>query len=315
MNSLILNQETFGKFSKRLKKQFSSENVSKDISLSLLHEQLAKSLGFRNYNGLTDFLNKTDSFIKDEAVKTQSFLNSLSEEQILSVFSCFIKFNADIWTGRANTLLSCLIPALIYIKQEKEIYTINADFIKEYMIFDNIIKLYKTRRDLPSEIRNGLRSYLYSLPGFQESAPKQSETTIDQHGYLQMQFSKCLNDIKKIENSNIIIYPKEITNFILNQSDLIDENHYFFKKWLSAKNSDFFNKHIQLLIKHNANKIINKNLYLTDIILLSLRYLNQEQRKSIYFSVEYFMANVDLTKEYSDELVQLVKSKNFLRNP
>lgn len=314
MTSLILDQETFGKFSKRLKKQFSSENILKDISLSLLHEQLAKSLGFRNYNGLTDFFNRTDSVVnKDKPVKAQSFLNLLTEDQILSVFSSFLKFNADMWTGRATTLISCLIPALVHMKKQEEISTIDAFIIKEYLVFENLFKLYKNRRDFPHEIRNGLKSYLLSLPGFQENQPKQSDTTMEQHAYLQMQFSKCLNDIKKIENSNsIIIYPKEITNFILDQTDLIDENHYFFKKWFSAKNSDFFNKNIQLLIKHNGNKIRDKNLYLTDIILLSLRYLNQEQIKAIYFSLEYFMANVDLTKEYSDELVQLVKSKKMV---
>lgn len=62
--------------------------------------------------------------------------------------------------------------ALVYMRDKKEIL-LDVDQIREYLILDNIIKLYKTRKDFPPHIKAALRGYLVSLPGFQESAPKQ----------------------------------------------------------------------------------------------------------------------------------------------
>ncbi len=47
---------------------------------------------------------------------------------------------------------------------------------------------------MPLSIRRPLRAYLSSLPGFHEDkGPKQSQTTIDQHGYLIMQLTRPLS--------------------------------------------------------------------------------------------------------------------------
>ena len=100
----------------------------------------------------------------------------------------------DMWKGRAISLISAIMMALTYMRDQKEIL-LDVEAIREYLILDNIIKLYKTRRDFPGHIRASLRAYLVSLPGFQESAPKQGETVMEQHGYLQMQFTKILGSL------------------------------------------------------------------------------------------------------------------------
>lgn len=100
----------------------------------------------------------------------------------------------DMWKGRAISLVSAIMMALVYMRDQKEIL-LDVDAIREYLILDNIIKLYKTRRDFPKHIRSALRAYLVSLPGFQESAPKQNDTVLEQHGYLQMQFTKILGSL------------------------------------------------------------------------------------------------------------------------
>lgn len=100
----------------------------------------------------------------------------------------------DLWKGRAISLISAIMMALVFMRDEKEIL-LDVDTIREYLILDNIIKLYKTRRDFPSHVRAALRAYLVSLPGFQESAPKQNDTVLEQHGYLQMQFTKILGSL------------------------------------------------------------------------------------------------------------------------
>ena len=100
----------------------------------------------------------------------------------------------DMWKGRAISLISAIMMALVYMRDQKEVL-LDVEAIREYLIIDNIIKLYKTRRDFPNHIRNALRAYLVSLPGFQESAPKQNDTVLEQHGYLQMQFTKLLGSL------------------------------------------------------------------------------------------------------------------------
>ena len=96
----------------------------------------------------------------------------------------------DMWKGRAISLISAIMMALVFLRDNKEIL-LDVDNIREYLILETIIKLNK-RKDLPTHIRDAIRGYLVSLPGFVENAPKQNETVLEQHGYLQMQFTKLL---------------------------------------------------------------------------------------------------------------------------
>ncbi len=100
----------------------------------------------------------------------------------------------DMWKGRAISLISAMMMALTYMRDQKDIL-LDVDIIREYLILDNIIKLYKQRKDFPNHIRAALKGYLVSLPGFQENAAKQNDTVAEQHGYLQMQFTKILGSL------------------------------------------------------------------------------------------------------------------------
>lgn len=97
------------------------------------------------------------------------------------------------WKGRAISLISAIMMALCYMRDNDGVL-LDIDVIREHLILDNIIKLNK-RRDLPANIRQSIRGYLVSLPGFQEGAPKQNETALEQHGYLQMQFTRLLGSL------------------------------------------------------------------------------------------------------------------------
>lgn len=97
------------------------------------------------------------------------------------------------WKGRAISLISAIMMALCHMRDSDGLL-LDIDVIREHLILDNIIKLNK-RRDLPPNIRQSIRGYLVSLPGFQEGAPKQNETALEQHGYLQMQFTRLLGSL------------------------------------------------------------------------------------------------------------------------
>lgn len=99
------------------------------------------------------------------------------------------------WKGRAISLVSGIMMALVWLR-DNEGLLLDVDQIRKHLILEEIQNLAK-RRDLPLNISDAIKSYLVSLPGYNPSAPngKQSETANDQHGYLQMQFTKILGSL------------------------------------------------------------------------------------------------------------------------
>lgn len=99
------------------------------------------------------------------------------------------------WKGRAISLVSGIMMALVWLR-DNEGLLLDVDQIRKHLILEEIQNLAK-RRDLPLNIGDAIKSYLVSLPGYNPNAPngKQSETANDQHGYLQMQFTKILGSL------------------------------------------------------------------------------------------------------------------------
>lgn len=97
------------------------------------------------------------------------------------------------WKGRAISLISALMLALVHLRDHDGLL-MGVEVIRDHLVLENIQKLSK-QRDLPPHIISSLKAYLRSLPGYQENAPKQSETANDQHGYLQMQFTRILGSL------------------------------------------------------------------------------------------------------------------------
>lgn len=96
------------------------------------------------------------------------------------------------WNFRSMSLISAVTKSLVYMRDQKEII-LDIQTFREYLILENIVKLYKTRIDFPEHIRESLRAYLFSIPTFQEDAVKQSDIVMEQHGYTHMQFNKMLD--------------------------------------------------------------------------------------------------------------------------
>jgi intracellular multiplication protein IcmO len=100
------------------------------------------------------------------------------------------------WKGRAISLISALMMALVHMREQKQIL-LDVEEIRKTLVLEEIIKLGR-QRDLPPHVATSIKSYLRSLPGYQESNDpnaKQSETVLDQHGYLQMQFTRILGSL------------------------------------------------------------------------------------------------------------------------
>lgn len=101
--------------------------------------------------------------------------------------------DGGMWKGRAISLMSGVMRALVWLRDNDGLL-LDVDQLRKYLILENIQKLSK-RPDLPTGIVAGLKSYLVSLPGYQDGAAKQQDIVGEQHGYLQMQFTRVLGSL------------------------------------------------------------------------------------------------------------------------
>lgn len=96
-----------------------------------------------------------------------------------------------VWKGRAVAMLGGIMRALVWKRDQGEL-DLNIGIIRDYLALDKIIELAADEM-LPPNIRNSIVKYIAQIPGFDKSkGTKQAQQTMEQHGYLQMQFSKVL---------------------------------------------------------------------------------------------------------------------------
>jgi len=112
------------------------------------------------------------------------------------------------WKERAVSLISSLMPALTWKRDNQDI-PLSVSTIRDYLSLNNIIKL--SRDDaLSQELRDSIKGYLDTLPGYVDAAfddngkekpmgpdqPVIDTTTVrQQHGYLTMQFTRSLQSL------------------------------------------------------------------------------------------------------------------------
>jgi hypothetical protein len=96
-----------------------------------------------------------------------------------------------VWKGRAVAMLGGIMRALVWKRDQGEL-DLNIGIIRDYLALEKIIELAADEM-LPPNIRNSIVKYIAQIPGFDKSkGTKQAQQTMEQHGYLQMQFSKVL---------------------------------------------------------------------------------------------------------------------------
>ena len=104
------------------------------------------------------------------------------------------------WKGRATAMLTGIMYALCWLR-DQGLLELNVGEIRDHMNLKKIIELSDEALipDLPPKIRHSIRSYLTSLPGYAEDKKeKQAQTTLDQHGYLEMQFTRIFGNLADV---------------------------------------------------------------------------------------------------------------------
>ncbi len=112
------------------------------------------------------------------------------------------------WKERAVSLVGAMMPALTWKRDNQEI-PLSVRTIRDYLSLNNVIKLGRDEA-VPKEVREGLTSYLETLPGFigdayddegkvkppgPDTPQYNTETASQQHGYLAMQFTRSLQSL------------------------------------------------------------------------------------------------------------------------
>lgn len=155
--------------------------IGKIIDLSEKQGKTLKVVGF-------------DDFIKSPKIKKNSVqINPLFNFSATGLTSLFVSLldnhnSNSVWYNRAINLLSAIMHCLCEMRDRGEI-KLTLDLIREYLILDNMRKL-SLRRDFTKSSAEAVRAYLYSLPGYNSEKHKQINMVMDQHGYLQMQFTQ-----------------------------------------------------------------------------------------------------------------------------
>lgn len=105
-----------------------------------------------------------------------------------------------IWKGRAVAMMTGVMKALCWLR-DQGMLELNVGTIRDYMSLKMIQDLAEPAQypNLPPQIRHQIKKYLVSLPGYDETkGPKQGNTTLEQHGYLEMQFTKILGSLADV---------------------------------------------------------------------------------------------------------------------
>ena len=109
------------------------------------------------------------------------------------------------WKDRASALMEAIMGLLVY-RRDYQKRLISVGTIREALILNNIYKAWQDGKNtsdptapgyLSSNVLESLRSYLVSLPGFDESKEfkDQPGEIHEQHGFLFMQFTKLLGSL------------------------------------------------------------------------------------------------------------------------
>lgn len=330
-NTVSVDEVKFLKTSKKLVNTLLTEHKL-ELKLSQMQEMLAQSLGFRNLHELQQTFNRSNN-VSDNVIQPKPIIDSIKKpdifynievEQAVQIVLNLMDSSGggDMWRSRAISLLICVVKALIYMRDQKEL-VLDAEAIREYLIFDNLVKLYKVRRDFPDSIRRDLRAYLTSLPGFQESAPKQSDTVMEQHGYLQMQFLSALNRLKDIENNNFIIADNDwfvydtkeriVKTAVGKESHTTTETYQIFTINPLLRDFDFIEDSWLSMNEYedwvanlfHKNKL--KEIRVSDLLVYVTTIISPHRRNTMYLVLNSILNNYSIASQISAQITKKLK--------
>jgi intracellular multiplication protein IcmO len=173
-----------------------------------------------------NFMNRSgDHSVCSNTINPFQYMASDAITNLLVSLMDDVGADASMWKGRAVAMFTGVIKVLVWLR-DFEGERMDVGVVRDSINLRQIIDFADPAKypSLPLEIRKSVRSYLGSLPGFQaDKGYKQSQTTLDQHGYLEMQWTKVLGMMADVygdifNSSNVDI---DIRDIIQNRRILV----------------------------------------------------------------------------------------------
>ncbi len=124
--------------------------------------------------------------------------NAAALIELLTSLMSDVGSEGQMWKDRAVALIAGVVRALVVMRDRGEL-VLDVDVIRNHIHLEKAAELAFRRPDLPANVREALENYLKTLPGFSrdkyEAGEDQERTTNDQHGYLEMQFTRVLGSL------------------------------------------------------------------------------------------------------------------------
>lgn len=142
-------------------------------------------------------------FSKDQISNTLNPFDSLGADDIVQIITSLMigdnndqKSHDQMWTDRAIAMVTAVVYATVWLKEKNKTKLRILD-LRENCNLKAIIKLSDPEKypNMPDHIRDPLINYLNGLPGYIKSKTQQNSTTLDQHGYLQMQTTRLFSSL------------------------------------------------------------------------------------------------------------------------
>jgi hypothetical protein len=167
-----------------------------DMSLFAKVHAIATSLGREDDLYVLNFMQGEQG--KDDAIRSHTInpLASMTSDEINQFVASFAEGssadNGDMWRSRAIAMMGAIIPVMVWLRDERgEPFSFAS--LRNASTLPGVISLLDRAvgENFPERLIAGLRGYLNSLPGYKkDKGLDQSNTAIDQHGYLSMQFTR-----------------------------------------------------------------------------------------------------------------------------
>lgn len=291
MSNIIINEVKFKKIAKTINERYATSIICgkvgekyPELSIEecvLPHNSilngLAEAFGFNNYDHIQKYFNKEENKKETSKKIENNSILKMDKNLLSGLFKYYLLEgnSADSWIKRASTLLDVALDLFYYRVKNEANFELTPFNLESCFYYDTLYQYLDM--NLPdADLNNSLSSYFINTPGW--SKERKSSSAVEQHGYLQFQFSGLFLLLKKF-NDNVIIFNKDL-NWESKNSEEIEYLENFSK----------IKEKINVFMKNNDN------LHSYDLIKIYQETASVEQRKSIIVIIQYVINNIDIVK-------------------
>lgn len=164
-----------------------------DVSTYLKMHALCRSFGREKDLMVVNFMvgNTVENGDFHKSMRMNPFMQGSSSNLTQLIVSLLDDIGSEggLWKGRAMMMIDGVMKALCWLRDNEALH-LDTSVIRNNLGLKRMISISEDDR-IPLKFRKQIKSYMLSLPGFRiEKQCQQSQSTLDQHGYLEMQFTR-----------------------------------------------------------------------------------------------------------------------------